>query len=125
MVLRTSRTTMRDEPMSSAFVFAQALERKERTRVTSVKLARQAIADRLRIGVGTFENLVRGRVKSVDAAIRDRLQALLCRELEAEIARLSHDLQIARQGGAPPTSAEVAEAESLLAKAQILVGKMR
>lgn len=101
MVLQHRWTNASDgEGMSTATTMARSLERHERSRGLSVQHARHRLADKLRIGVGTFENLVRGRVKRVDAAIRDRLQALLVRELEGEIARLSHELEIARQGGA-------------------------
>ena len=107
--------------MSTAITLAQTLERRERTRVSSLAAARQRLADKLKIGVGTFENLVRGRVKRVDAAIRDRLHALLVRELEAEITRLSHELEIARQCGAHLACEQVGEIETHLAKARSLL----
>lgn len=109
------------DPMTTATAFAQALERKERARVSSLQIARQRVATKLRIGVGTFENLVRGRVKRIDAAIRDRLQALLVSELEHEIARLTHELELARQGGAHPACDLVGEIETHLAKARALL----
>lgn len=102
MVLRNKRITVPE--MRSAFSLAKSLERRERARVGSVDRARRVLADRLRIGVGTFENLVRERVKTVDARIRDRLQALLVKELEAEILRLNHELEMARQIGTPLNS---------------------
>jgi len=102
MVVPTSRTSEPRLEMSSAITIAQTLDRRERHKLGSKGIARQSLANKLRIGIGTFENLVRGRVKRVDAAIRDRLQALLVRELEQEIARLTHELEIARQGGASP-----------------------
>lgn len=120
-VPRETRITMRDDGMSSAFALAQALERKERTRVSSLSIARQRLAERLKIGVGTLENLVRERVKTVDAAIRDRLQALLVRELEAEIARLTHELEMARQGGFHPASQHISAIETHLEQARTLL----
>ncbi len=111
-----------NEPnMTCAISIAQTLERKERARGLSVALARETIARRIKVGRGTFERLVRGRVKRVDAAIRDRLQALLVRELEGEIARLSHELEIARQSGTHLASIEVSEIETHLAKAAALL----
>lgn len=104
--------------MSSAVTIARTLERHERARVSSVQHARQSLAHKLRVGVGTVENLVRGRVKRVDAAIRDRLQALLVRELETEIARLTHELEIARQSGAHLASHQICEVETHLARAR-------
>jgi hypothetical protein len=122
MVLRIPRTNSPDgDSMSTAVTLARSLERHERARVSNLQIARQRIAARLRVGVGTFENLVRGRVKRVDAAIRDRLQALLVRELEAEIVRLTHELEIARQGGAHPCSHQMGEVEGLLTQARALL----
>lgn len=113
------REIWRKQPdMSNAITLAQRLEQRERHRVGSVSIARRRLADRLKVGIGTFENLVRGRVKRVDAAIRDRLQALLVQELEHEIARLTHELEIARQGGAHPGSQHVCEIETHLSKAR-------
>jgi microcompartment protein CcmL/EutN len=107
--------------MSSAIALAQNLERRERGRGFPVKAARARLADKLRVGYGTFENLVRGRVKTVDASIRDRLQALLIREIEAEIQRLQHELEIARQTGARLDSDQVCEIETHIQKAQALL----
>jgi hypothetical protein len=114
-----------NEPnMTCAISMAQNLERKERARGLSVAVARQSLARKLRVGGGTFERLVRGRIKRVDAGIRDRLQALLVRELEAEIARLTHELEIARQSGASFASLEISEVETHLARAkEILSGR--
>jgi hypothetical protein len=107
--------------MSAAVSLARSLEHRERSRVSSLKVARERVASRLRIGVGTFENLVRGRVKKIDATIRDRLQALLVRELEAEILRLSHELEMARQIGSHPASQHIGEIEAHLAKINALM----
>lgn len=122
MVLRTSRTNSSNgEVMSSATAIARSLERQERGRTGSVQRARQSLASKLRIGIGTFENIVRGRVKRIDAAIRDRLQALLVQELEREIMRLSHELEIARQSGAHLASEQVGEIETHLAAARSIL----
>lgn len=109
------------DPMSTAVALARSLEQRERTRVSSIAMARQRLATKLRVGVGTVENLVRGRVKRVDAAIRDRLQALLVRELEQEIMRLTHELEMARQGGSHLASFDVGEIETHLEKARSLL----
>ena len=69
----------------------------------------------------SVERLVRGRVKRIDASIRDRLQALLVRELESEIARLTHELEIARQRGAHLASEQISEIETHLSRASSLL----
>jgi hypothetical protein len=107
--------------MTCAISIAQTLERKERARVFSVSLARQNLARKLQVGVSTVEHLVRGRAKRIDAVIRDRLQALLVRELESEIVRLTHELEIARQGGTHLASDKISEIETHLAQARALL----
>lgn len=107
--------------MSSAISLAQTLERRERTRLGCRDTARRSLAEKLRIGVGSLENLVRGRVKRVDATIRDRLQALVVKELELEIARLSHELAIATQSSSRPDADEIFEVETHLKKARAVL----
>jgi ABC-type taurine transport system ATPase subunit len=110
--------------IEQARALAQGLERRERIQGSGVDAARTALARKVGVTPATWRNLVRGRLKRLDAWMRDRLQALLVRELEAEIARLSHELQMARQGGLPLNSQHVSEAETYLAKVKaILNGK--
>lgn len=120
MFIRKSRTNSPVAEMS-AVVMARALERHERESAGSVPRARLRLAEKLKVGVGTVENLVRGRVKGNDATIRDRLQALLIREWEREIARLTHELHVARQIGSPLAGEQVSEIEAHLAKAKALI----
>lgn len=119
-ILRSSRINVQGGSMS-AYAIAQSLERREAARAGSVERARERIAERARIGVGTLENIIRMRVKRIDAAVRDRLQALLIRDLETEIARLTHELEVARQSGAHLTSASISEVETHLARARDLL----
>lgn len=121
-IIRDLRRNEQGVAMSTAVATAQQLEKRERARAPSVKLARQRLADKLRVGAGTIENLVRGRVKRVDAELKRRLDALLVRELEAEIARLAHELEMARQRGSHPACEHVFEIEAYLAKARALMG---
>jgi hypothetical protein len=107
--------------MSAAMSVAQSLERRERARVGSIHHARRSLSAKLRIGVGTLENIIRGRVKRIDAEIKRRLDELLIRELEAEIGRLTHELEMARQGGAHPACEHVGAIETHLAAARALL----
>lgn len=107
--------------MTCAVTIAQTLERRERNNGFSAEGARHSLARKLRVGAGTVERLVRGRVKRIDASIRDRLQALLVRELESEIARLTHELEIARQGGAHLASEQIGAIEAHLSAATALL----
>jgi len=116
----------RDGGMSSATIeqartLARDLERRERSRAGSVDAARTALARRAGVSPSTWRNLALGRLKRLDAFVRDRLQAMLVRELEAEIARLTHELEIARQGGDHLASQHVSEIEAHLAAARTIL----
>jgi hypothetical protein len=127
MVSTNRRTFLQGENMSSAAVMEQArtlarsLERRERLRVGTAARARSSIAGKLGIGSGTLENIVKGRVKRLDSWIRDKLQALLIRELEAEITRLTHELETARRSGARLDSEQMGEVETHLAAAKAIL----
>jgi hypothetical protein len=110
--------------MSTAVAIAQTLVRKERNRGATSEAARRWLATKLSVGEGTVRSLVRGTVKRVDETIRDRLRALLMRELEAEIARLQHELECLKAGGYHLASYEISEVETHLARAKaILTGQ--
>ena len=109
--------------MICAVSLARRLESRERHRTGNQQVARRSLAMKLRVGVGTIENLVRGRVKRIDATIRDKLQALLVKELEQEIARLWHELDIARQGGAHLASEQISEIETHLSQARAVLSQ--
>lgn len=107
--------------MTPAVALARSLERKERSRGFSQPHARERIAGKLRIGVGTFENIVRNRVKGVDAAVRDRIRDLLISEIQSEITRLDHELQMVRQIGCQLAMDQIREIEAHLGKAKELL----
>lgn len=107
--------------MSTAAAFAQTLVRRERQRGQSAEEARKWLAGKLKVGAGTVRNLVRGRVKRVDDTIRDRLRALVVRELEAEIQRLTHDLEVLKASGHHLGSDEVAEVDAHIAAAKAIL----
>lgn len=65
--------------------------------------------------------LVAGGVKSLDTEIKSRLDALLIRELEAELVRLQHELALARQSGVHPASEHMGAIETHLASARLLM----
>jgi hypothetical protein len=100
---------------------AASLERIERSKGSTVEQARRRIASKVRIGVGSVENIIRDRVKRVDEKIRDRLFALFVREIEAEIARLTHDLEMVRTSGVGLSSQHVGEIEAHLSAVKSLL----
>lgn len=122
-IIRSSWINGQASEMSTATAIAQSLERKERQHVPNKSMARRRLAGKLRIGIGTLENIVRGRVKKIDAEIKRRLDDLLIRELEAEINRLNHELEMAVQVGAHPCSEHISEIEAHLAEARRLLNR--
>lgn len=83
------------------------IERRRVERGMTAPEARKSIARDVRASVGTLENLARGRLKRIDAWLRDNLTALFINELQGEIARLHHELDMARQRGAAPHSEQI------------------
>ena len=57
----------------------------------------------------------------IDNHLSERIDELLIRGLEAEIVRLSHELCLARQGGARLDSEQISEIETHLARATALL----
>jgi len=100
---------------------ARTLEQRERSRAGNLKNARATLARRAGVSPATWRNLAQGRLKRLDAWLRDRLCALIIRELEAEIARLEHDLAAARSCGDHLGSQHVCEIETHLAKARAIL----
>jgi hypothetical protein len=100
---------------------ARSLERRERGRAGNLDAARASLARRVGVSPSTWRNLALGRLKRLDAWLRDSLQHLLIRELELEIARLEHELEIARRSGAHLASHDVSEIETHLARARAIL----
>lgn len=119
--MTTELSTTENPRMSTAVAIAQSLVRRERERGSSAVMARAWLAGKLRVGEGTIRRLVGGRVKRVDDIIRDRLRALLMRELEAEIARLTHELETLKRRGDHLASQQIGEVETLLAQARAIL----
>lgn len=112
-----------DEISMSADVIARRwlgrLEQSEAQRSgAGLASARHSVARRLGLPAGTLENIRRGRSKSILVWVQARLQAAIVRELEAEIARCRHELDLAYQSGARPGSPEMLEAEAHLVAAR-------
>ncbi len=77
-----------------------------------------SLARKIKIGLGTLQNLRRGRLKSIPVEIYERLRAAVTRELEHEIARLEAELSMVRQSTMDPRGLEIVEVETHLAAAR-------
>lgn len=113
----------RDKTSMIAAVLLDALERREASR-SGAKLpdVRKAIARKIGEAPGTVENIRRGRLKRLVEGTADKIRAALIRSLEAEIAHLTHQVEVLRQCGSRPDSDEIFEAERLLQRAKELIG---
>lgn len=83
--------------------------------------ARRSLSRRLGIAPGTLETLRNGRLKRLTTAVADRVRAALIADLETEIARLTHELEMARQTGVDPRSADLDAVASALDQARTLL----
>jgi len=93
--------------------WATALETKERNRSgASVPNARRNVARRIGVAPGSLENLNRGRTKGVRAFLYEKIRAAFIRECEQEMARLAHELEMARQAGLRVDGVEIGEIEA-------------
>ena len=124
-----NRHARNDEMQSAVFIdqartWGRSLEEAEAMRSgTSIPEARKRIARKTGISPGTFENLRNGRLKSIGAHFYARLREAAIAEMEAEIRRLSHEIDIARQAGCDARDDEMAAASAALAKARKLIGR--
>jgi len=85
--------------------------------------AARAVARRIGLAPGSLSNVARGRAKRLTVAISDAIRSAMIRELQREIERLTHELQLARAIGDDPRSVKVAEIEACLARAQALLNE--
>jgi uncharacterized small protein (DUF1192 family) len=111
----------RDVAMSTASAVASSLVQREETRSRSRMLAYDAVASKVGMSAAWVRKLVAGTVKSIDAEIKQKLDALLVKELEAEIARLTQELEMARRGARHPAVQHVVEIEAHLSRARSLL----
>jgi hypothetical protein len=86
-------------------------------------VALRSVARRIGLAPGSLENVVRGRAKRLTLGITEAIRGAVIRELEHEIARLHHELELARASGADPRSLAVGEIEACLARAQALLNE--
>ena len=101
----------------SGRLFAERLVELERSRGSTRDIACRQVANKLRVGPGTVERLLRGRAKRLDARLFVNLTSLLSAELRAEVGRLLNELQNVQQRGYAVDKNEVAEVEACLEKA--------
>ena len=88
--------------------------------------ARISLARRLRTSPGTLENIRRMRTKIVPNWLMARIKAEFVSVLQQEIARLEHEIHVAKQIGTDHRDGDLASAEAQLAAArQIIMGEVK
>ncbi|WP_342163034.1 hypothetical protein [Methylobacterium sp. SD21] len=87
-------------------------------------VARDRVAQKFGWAPGTLYNLLRGRLKKLDADLRAGLTRYAIEDLQNEIAALSRELENARGLGAPQDPHMVGKAAALLSEAQALHDRM-
>ena len=104
--------------------FARRLEDAEAKRLgVRITEARISLARRLRTSPGTLENIRRLRTKVVPNWLMARIKAEFVSVLQQEIARLEHEICVAKQIGLHHSENTLAAAETQLAAArEILAG---
>ena len=99
--------------------FARRLEDAEAKRLgVRIAEARISLARRLRTSPGTLENIRRLRTKIVPNWLMARIKAEFVSVLQTEIARLEHEISVAKQIGLHHSDDALQEAETQVAAAR-------
>lgn len=109
-----------------AATWARALEERE-AGLSGLPLpaARGRVASRIKVPAGTLENLRRGRLKEVRAGVAAALHAAFRKLLEAEIAKLEHELAVLDGTDQDMDARALGEAEAAIVAARQAIGKAR
>lgn len=94
---------------------------REEQRTRSRMLAYRIVGRKLNRSATWVREFIGRGIGRVDATISERIDEILIRGLEADVARLTHELELARQVGAHPASHRITEVEKLLAEASTLL----
>lgn len=117
---------MSSDVMRSASFARRLIEIEADRQSVGREFAKHRVARREGVPLGTLDtldNILRGRVKGVAAWVRDRLAAAVVREIQQEMARLEHELQIARLTAEDAHDVDVAAAQAALAHARELISR--
>jgi hypothetical protein len=107
--------------VDDASALTRSLEDREAERLGSLVEGRKRLARRIGCAPGTLRNLRIGRLKRVEMWLYDRLEALLIEEMEREIAKLSHELLVARARKDARQAEKVAALEAAIAHARRVI----
>lgn len=83
---------------------------------------RERVARKVSSSPGFFENLQRGRIKSIPSWLMHKLREAVLDELQTEVQKLQHEIHLAHQIGEGPDSDAIFAAEARLAEAKKILG---
>jgi hypothetical protein len=98
---------------------------REKSRLGCPQAARDTVARRIKIGAGSLSNLIRERIKTVSADLRDRLVSAAIADLSNELTKLEHERQLLLQMGTSPDHDDMRSLESALATARKAIERMK
>jgi hypothetical protein len=102
--------------------YARAIEDSEARRLgVRIPMARRNLADRIGVSPGTLRNLRKFNIKAVPAWLMARIRAEFVAILQTEIAKLEHEITIARQTGADYRDDDLAAAQAQVVAARALL----
>jgi len=106
--------------------FSKGLIRRDQARHGGdAETAMARVARRLKAAPGTFANIIRMRVKSVSADLRDRIVQAAFNDIEQEIARLDHEKRLLESMAIGPTRDDLDAVEAALEAAREGLARMR
>lgn len=104
---------------------ARGMIQREKNRLGCPQAARDTVARRIKIGAGSLSNLIRERIKTVSADLRDRLVSAAIADLTNELTKLEHERQLLLQMGTSPDHDDMRSLESALATARQAIERMK
>jgi hypothetical protein len=103
----------------------QTWETRRKRRGIAPDDAQTELARELKVSPGRVERARKGRIKNSATWFYERVRAAFIRELEAEIARLSQEIFLARQSGMDARDEPLEGAEAALASVRKLIEEAR
>jgi hypothetical protein len=110
-----------DGPMSVASISERLVREAMLERNMKKPDARKVVAREIGVTPGTLENLSRGRLVNIDR-IAARINAYAVKRIHRQIARLEHDIKVARVVAAGTDLPDFDAAQAALEKAKSLMG---
>jgi hypothetical protein len=89
------------------------------------EMAISKIAEAIKTGPGTLGNIVRQRVKTACADLRDRWRRAAMDDIAREIERLKHEYTLVEKLGENPDPSDAAALEATLEEARSILARMR